>query len=183
VEQRRERIQHPGATVSARPRLPRPGLGERTKRTGPRSAEAVIAYRSPGRRPCAPEDPSRVPRLTGLGIWVSITLITVAGGAADSVFFGGPGTLFGPVFVAACVTGGLWVRPYDLSVAPISAPIAFALALVLTADTVNGGLSGHVMGLLTGLALQTGWLYAGTLCAAVIVAVRKLAAVRRERRG
>ncbi|MDX3072095.1 DUF6542 domain-containing protein [Streptomyces sp. NPDC088354] len=121
-------------------------------------------------------------RLTGLGTGVFITLTALCGGAVDSLMNGEPGTLFGVVFLLACIAGGVWVRPYDLSAAPVSAPIAFTIALAVTADG-GGGLTGHVMALLTGLATLTGWLYGGTVCAAVITAVRKVAYVTRARRA
>jgi hypothetical protein len=108
------------------------------------------------------------------------TLAAVAGGTLDAMLFGEPGTLFGVVFVVTCLVTGLWVRPYDLAAAPISAPIAFTVALVLTADGGSGGISGRLMGTVTGLAVLTGWLYAGTLCAAAVVTLRKLAARRRH---
>jgi hypothetical protein len=126
-----------------------------------------------------PAYPPPRPALTGLGTGVVTTLVTVAGGTVDAMLTGEPGTLFGVTFVAVCLGAGLWVRPYDLAAAPISAPIAFTVALALTGSGGNGGVAGHVMGTVTGLAVQTGWLYGGTLCAAVVVAVRKLAGRRR----
>jgi hypothetical protein len=117
--------------------------------------------------------------LTGLGTGVVTTLVTVAGGTLDAMLTGEPGTLFGVVFLATCLGAGLWVRPYDLAAAPISAPIAFTVALALTGVSDTRGLAGHLMGTVTGLAVLTGWLYAGTLCAAIVVAVRKLAGRRR----
>ncbi|MDX3238258.1 hypothetical protein PV392_21720 [Streptomyces sp. ME03-5709C] len=122
------------------------------------------------------------PRLTGLGTFVFLTLTALAGGAADCLITGEPGTLFGVVFLLACLAAGVFVRPYDLSAAPVSAPIAFTVALAVTAGGEGGGFTGHVMGLLTGLATLTGWLYGGTVGAAMIVAARKVAAVTRERR-
>ncbi|MCQ4082293.1 hypothetical protein NGB36_17180 [Streptomyces sp. RB6PN25] len=114
-------------------------------------------------------------RLTGFGTGVVITSITLAGGAIDSWLFNGPGVFFGLVFVAASIAGALWVRRYDLAAAPVSAPIAFALALVFTGDSGSGGIVGHLMGTVTGLATHTVWLYAGTILAAVVAVVRKFA--------
>lgn len=181
MEQHSARIRHTNGTVPARLRLPRtPGVGG-----GGRPAKAAARARHPAAEEIVerldPAPPAAPPRLTGLGTWVVITLLSMAGGGLDALLSGKPGTFFGLAFVAACVAGGLWVRPYDLSAAPISAPIAFTVALVVTVDSGSGGLSGRAMSVLTGLALGTGWLYAGTLCAAGIVAVRKLAALRRER--
>ncbi|CAG6394102.1 hypothetical protein NMG29_32405 [Streptomyces cocklensis] len=123
------------------------------------------------------------PRLTGLGTGVLVTLVTVLAGTVDAMLFDGPGTFFGVVFVAVSVTAAVYVRPYDLVAAPVSAPIAFALGIGLTADSGGGGLVGHLLGLFTGLALMTGWLYTGTVAAALIVAVRALLLPSRRRRS
>jgi hypothetical protein len=114
---------------------------------------------------------------------VLVTLVTVLAGTVDAMLFDGPGTFFGVVFVAVSVTAAVYVRPYDLVAAPVSAPIAFALGIGLTADSGGGGLVGHLLGLFTGLALMTGWLYTGTVAAALIVAVRALLLPSRRRRS
>ncbi len=117
-------------------------------------------------------------RLTGLGTGLLVVTLTVIGGSLDNVFTGGPGTLFGVVFVIASVLGALWVRNADLAAAPVSAPIAFALALGVTGESGDGSFLGHVAGTVTGLATRTGWLYGGTALAAAIAAARKLSAGR-----
>jgi hypothetical protein len=123
------------------------------------------------------------PRLTGLGTGVLTTLVTVLAGVLDSALFDGPGVLFGVVFVAVSVAAAVYVRPYDLVAAPVSAPIAFAIGIALTADSGDGSFVGHLLGLFTGLALMTGWLYTGTVAAAVIVSVRALRLPSRRRRS
>jgi len=123
------------------------------------------------------------PRLTGLGTGALVMVVTVLGGAADSLLFDGPGVFFGLVFVAVSVAGAVYVRPYDLVAAPVAAPIAFAVGIVATADSGGGGLVGHLLGVFTGLALMTGWLYTGTVLAALIVAVRALRLPSRRRRS
>lgn len=123
------------------------------------------------------------PRLTGLGTGLLVTVVTVLAGAVDAMLFDGPGVLFGLAFVAVSVTAAVYVRPYDLVAAPVSAPIAFAVGIGLTADSGDGGLVGHLLGLFTGLALMTGWLYTGTVLAALIVGVRALRLPSRRRRS
>ncbi|SCE11623.1 hypothetical protein GA0115240_13927 [Streptomyces sp. DvalAA-14] len=113
-------------------------------------------------------------RLTGLGTGLLTTAVTVLGGAVDSLLFGGPGVLFGLVFVLVSVVAAVYVRPYDLVAAPVAAPIAFATGIALTSDSGSGGLAGHLLGTFTGLALLTGWLYTGTVLAALIVGIRAL---------
>ncbi|WP_329175164.1 DUF6542 domain-containing protein [Streptomyces sp. NBC_01477] len=123
------------------------------------------------------------PRLTGLGTGLLTTVVTVLAGTVDALLFDGPGVFFGLAFVAVSATAAVYVRPYDLVAAPVSAPIAFAVGIGLTADGGDGGLVGHLLGLFTGLALMTGWLYAGTVLAALIVAVRALRLPSRRRRS
>lgn len=127
--------------------------------------------------------PQVQPKLTGLGSGVLTVVVTLAGGALDALLFDGPGVLFGLLFIAVCVTSAVYVRPYDLVAAPIGAPIAFATAIALTGDDNGGGFVGHLLGMFTGLALLTGWLYTGTLLAAVIVGVRALRRSWRRRRS
>jgi hypothetical protein len=122
-------------------------------------------------------------RLTGLGTGLLTMVVTVLGGVVDAALFDGPGAFFGVVFVAVSVAGALYVRPYDLVAAPVAAPIAFAAGIVLTADSGTGGLAGHLLGVFTGLALMTGWLYTGTVLAALIVSVRALLLPWRRRRS
>ena len=61
-------------------------------------------------------------------------------------------------------------------------PIAFAMGLVPVADEGSGGTLDRLMGMVTGLATQAGWLYGGTLVAGVIVLVRRTGRVRQARR-
>ncbi|WP_405586926.1 DUF6542 domain-containing protein [Streptomyces sp. NBC_01190] len=122
-------------------------------------------------------------RLTGLGTGLLTTAVTVLGGAVDATVFNGPGLLFGLVFVLISVVGAVYVRPYDLVAAPVAAPIAFAAGILLTSDGGGGGLVGHLLGVFTGLALLTGWLYTGTVLAAMIVGIRALLRPSRRRRS
>lgn len=153
--------QHTARTRSSASRLPRP-------------RETLAGSTAPPRR--------LEPRLTALGTGLGLTGVTLAAAAVETLFAGEPGAFFGVVFVLACVAAAVLVRPYDLSAAPIAAPIAFAVAVALTADSGEGGVTGHAVGAVTALALLTGWLYAGTLCAAAIAAVRRIAYLRRQRR-
>lgn len=104
-------------------------------------------------------------------------------GFVDQLLFGGSLTLYGVLFVPVCVLTALWVRGGDLLTAPVVVPIGFAAGLLPVADG-SGGVLGRLMGLVTGLATQAGWLYGGTLIAGVIVLVRRVRWVRsRRRRG
>jgi hypothetical protein len=159
----------PRAPVPSRPGTP--GAPHGTQRTSPKRP-GLAGLRGRGPRP----------RLTGLGTGALTTVVTVLAGLLDARFFHGPGVFFGVVFVLVCGAAALYVRPYDLVAAPVAAPIAFALAIVMTADG-SGGIAGRLMGVFTGLALMTGWLYTGTVLAAAIVAVRALRLPSRRRRS
>lgn len=162
----------PPAKRPAHPEKPRPASAETSAASPARGSTALRRLRKAPR-----------PRLTGLGTGALITAVTLLAGAADSLLFDGPGVFFGLVFVAVSVAGAVYVRPYDLVAAPVAAPIAFALGITLTADGGGGGLAGHVIGVFTSLALMTGWLYTGTVLAALIVAVRALRLPSRRRRS
>lgn len=128
--------------------------------------------------------PMRIrPRLTGLGTGLLTSVGALLGGIVDATLFDGPGVFFGLVFVAVSAAAALYVRPQDLVAAPVSAPIAFALAVALIGDGPGSGLTGHLIGLFTGLALMTAWLYTGTVVAAGIVGIRALLRSSRRRRS
>jgi hypothetical protein len=160
-----------GAYRAPRPREARPG----------RQARPATAVRQAVHRVRTAQRPA--PKLTALGAGVLTTIVTAAAGGVDALLFDGPGVLLGLVFVAVCATAAVYVRPYDLVAAPVAAPIAFAVTIALTADSGGGGLAGHLLGMFTALALMTGWLYTGTVLAAVIVAVRALRLPSRRRRS
>ncbi|KRB67382.1 hypothetical protein ASE03_03295 [Kitasatospora sp. Root187] len=107
---------------------------------------------------------------------------TLAAAAVDRLLFGDLGVLFGLGYLVVCFQLAVRVRLADLPAAPISGPIAFALALVCFAPGAASGVTGQVVALASGLALRAGWLFTGTGLAAVVVAARFLAQ-RRIRRS
>ncbi|MFJ6936834.1 DUF6542 domain-containing protein [Streptomyces sp. NPDC101132] len=120
------------------------------------------------------------PRLTGLGggLFACAAMALVAG--FDWLLFDGSMLAYGLLFLPVAAATALWVRPADLITAPIAVPIAFATGVWPIAGG-SGGLGGQLMGVVTALALHAGWLYAGTLVAALIVVVRKAVLVGRRR--
>ncbi|MYU04126.1 hypothetical protein GTY81_09530 [Streptomyces sp. SID8366] len=121
------------------------------------------------------------PRLTGLGGGLFCVAAMFVLGCLDELLFGGSPPVYGVLFLPVCVLTALWVRPGDVLTAPVAVPIAFAAGLLVVADGREGVL-GRLMGLVTGLATQAGWLYGGTLVAGVIVLVRRVRWVRGRRR-
>lgn len=101
--------------------------------------------------------------------------------ALDRLLFDGLGLLFGLGYLVVCFQVAVRVRYADLPAAPISGPIAFALALVLFQPIRGHGLTAELVGLATGLALRAPWLFSGTGLAALIVAARYLAQRRIHR--
>ncbi|MEU4208736.1 DUF6542 domain-containing protein [Streptomyces sp. NPDC026206] len=121
-------------------------------------------------------------RLTGLGSGLLTSLAMLSIGAGDSALLGGNAQVYGVFFVLASAACALWVRPADLMTAPVSVPIAFAVGAVPLSDGTNG-FGGRVMSLVTLLSLNAGWLYAGTLLAALIALVRRIMLIRTRRRA
>jgi hypothetical protein len=121
------------------------------------------------------------PRLTGLGGGLFCAVVMFLLGAVDRFLFGGSLPVYGVLFLPVCVLIALWVREGDLLTAPVVVPIGFAMGLLPVTDG-SGGLLGRLMGLVTGLATQAGWLYGGTLAAGAIALVRRVRWVRRRRR-
>ncbi|WP_327343716.1 DUF6542 domain-containing protein [Streptomyces europaeiscabiei] len=119
------------------------------------------------------------PRLTdlGCGLFCGVSMFVLA--CLDRLVFGASPVLYGVLFLLVSALAAVWVRRGDLASAPVVVPIAFAVGLPLLAEG-EGGLGGHLMALVTALAMQAGWLYGGTLVAGVIVTVRKLRLMARR---
>ncbi|MEU1405076.1 DUF6542 domain-containing protein [Streptomyces sp. NPDC005728] len=167
-----------------KPRARRTPLPPQARRPAGESRHAPGAERAarPVRAP-RPLPPGEVPgpRLTALGGGLFCAAAMFLLGALDQLLFGASLTLYGVLFLPVCVLTALWVRSGDLLTAPVVVPIAFAVGLFPVADG-SGGLLGRLMGLVTGLATQAGWLYGGTLVAGVIVLVRRVLWVQARRR-
>ncbi|MCB5181111.1 DUF6542 domain-containing protein [Streptomyces antimicrobicus] len=175
----------PAGTVVPGPR-PGPRTGPRAGlRTGPRagSRPRSRAGLRPGPR-TGPHARSgrRLPRpkLTGLGGGLFAVVAMVLAAGIDWLVFDSSMVGYGVLFLPAAAATALWVRPADLITAPIAAPIAFAVGAWFIAEG-SGGFGARLMGLVTALSLNAGWLYAGTLVAALIVVVRKAVLVGRRR--
>ncbi len=138
----------------------------------------------PEGRPAPPPAARRLPnpRLTGLGSTLFCGLVMLVLGLLTEALFGASGTVYGVLFLPVCVLTALWVREGDLLVAPVVVPIAFAVGLAPVADHGDGGLLDRLMGMVTGLATQAGWLYGGTLVAGLIVLSRRMRRVRAANR-
>ncbi|MGW0768262.1 DUF6542 domain-containing protein [Streptomyces sp. NPDC002676] len=132
-------------------------------------------------RPVPPGRRMARPRLTGLGGGLFCALAMFLLGCLDQLLFGASLPVYGVLFLPVCVLTALWVRDSDLLTAPVVVPIAFAVGLFPVSDG-SAGLPSRLMGLVTGLATQAGWLYGGTLVAGVIVLARRVRRVRRRRR-
>nr|WP_075028732.1 DUF6542 domain-containing protein [Streptomyces mirabilis] len=147
--------------------------------TGRATADRVRRSTSPARRPAPAPRPAPArrrmpnPRLTGLGggLFCGATMFALA--CLDQLLFGASLVVYGVLFLPVCALTALWVRRGDIVTAPVVVPIAFAFGLLPVADG-GGGIGGELMGLVTALATQAGWLYGGTLVAGVITTVRKV---------
>ncbi|MCD9873678.1 DUF6542 domain-containing protein [Streptomyces guryensis] len=183
MEQHGTRPPHNGTRRGKPPLPPQAKRGGSGGGGGARSA----AQRRPSTRPAAARQPvpppaeavRRLPnpRLTGLGSGLFCGAVMFALGCLDQLLFGASLTLYGVLFLPVCLLTAVWVRKGDLATAPVVVPIAFAAGLLPVADS-SGGLLGRLMGLVTALATQAGWLYGGTLVAGLIVTVRKAALMR-----
>ncbi|MFJ3333962.1 DUF6542 domain-containing protein [Streptomyces sp. NPDC086766] len=105
----------------------------------------------------------------------------VALGWLVRLVLGGSLTAYGVLFLPVCVLTAAWVRRGDLLTSPVVVPIGFAAGLLPVAD--GDGPAARIMGLVTALATQAGWLYGGTLIAGVIALSRRVALIRARRRA
>ncbi|MFI6250498.1 DUF6542 domain-containing protein [Streptomyces sp. NPDC051016] len=176
MEHHRTRPRQHGPRRGA-PRAPLPPQARRRPATAERRPAG-------GRSRTAPVDaPRRLPnpRLTGLGCGLFCLASMFLLGFLDDLLFGASLTVYGVLFLPVCALTALWVRGGDLLTAPVVVPIAFAAGLLTVSDG-GGGFLGGLMGLVTALSTQAGWLYGGTLIAGVIVIVRRIRLIRRRRR-
>ncbi|MGI5457498.1 DUF6542 domain-containing protein [Streptomyces sp. CA-249302] len=178
MEQHRTRPPHNGTRRNPPPLPPQAARGG-ARPAAKRPAARPAGVRQPG--PPLVETVRRLPnpRLTGLGGGLFCGAVMFVLGGLDQLLFGASPTVYGVLFLPVCVLTALWVRKGDLVTAPVVVPIAFAVGLLPVADS-GGGLAGRLMGLVTALATQAGWLYGGTLVAGVIVTVRKIALMRKQ---
>ncbi|WUJ98540.1 hypothetical protein OHT02_25860 [Streptomyces platensis] len=151
----------------------------------PTGAESSAVYRAGSRPPAAapPDDPRRrmpAAKLTGLGCWLLATLALLAFAFVDRLLFGGAPAAYGVCYLLVGIGAALWIRPYDLICAPVTLPIAFALG-ALPIQHGGDGFEGLLMGLFTVLALNAGWLYAGTLVCALLAILRRALLIARRR--
>ncbi|MDX3458216.1 hypothetical protein PV396_40845 [Streptomyces sp. ME02-8801-2C] len=176
------RIRHrPQQSGPARPSRGAPPAPRRGRPTG----KAQAGSRRPaatGGRPVPPvvQTLRRLPnpRLTGLGAGLFCAAVMFALGCLDQLLFGASLTAYGVLFLPVCVLTAAWVRGADLATAPVVVPIAFTVGVLPLAD--GDGILSRLMGLVTALATEAGWLYGGTLVAGVIAAVRKIRLMNRR---
>nr|WP_217164876.1 DUF6542 domain-containing protein [Streptomyces sp. AC512_CC834] len=183
MEQHRTR---PPQYVPRRSRAPLPPQGRggaaAARRVGPRAAAVRPAppSGSPLARGVRALRAMPNPRLTGLGSGLFCAAVMVVLGFLDELLFGASLTVYGVLFVPVSLLTALWVRRGDLLTAPVIVPIAFAVGLVPVAESGDGGLGGRLMGIVTALATEAGWLYGGTLVAGSTVIVRRIRLMRRR---
>nr|WP_051813508.1 DUF6542 domain-containing protein [Streptomyces sp. NRRL S-340] len=114
------------------------------------------------------------PRLTGLGGGLFCGAVMFVLGCLDALLLDASPAVYGVLFLPVCVLTAVWIRRGDLLSAPVVVPIGFAVGLLPVADG-GEGLLGTLMGLVSALATQAVWLYAGTLIAGVTALVRRAA--------
>ncbi|GAQ69972.1 DUF6542 domain-containing protein [Streptomyces turgidiscabies] len=164
----------PGRGASAAPRGGRAG-GQAA--AGSRRPPAGVRRSSPPVVQALRRMPN--PRLTGLGGGLFCAAVMFALGCLDQLLFGSSLTVYGVLFLPVCALTAAWIRGADLVIAPVVVPIAFTVGLLPVADG-DGGLFSHLMGIVTALATEAGWLYGGTLVAGVIATVRKIRLMNRR---
>ncbi|WP_395574468.1 DUF6542 domain-containing protein [Streptomyces sp. BK79] len=164
----------PRRPAAARPSTARPPAARPPARSGTAAARTPGAPRGLRRLRALPN-----PRLTGLGSGLFCAAVMLVLGFLDQVLFGASPTVYGVLFLPVCLLTALWVRKGDLLTAPVVVPIAFAVGLLALAES-GKGVGGRLMGLVTALATEAGWLYGGTLIAGSTVIVRRVRLLRRR---
>lgn len=122
----------------------------------------------------------------GMKTWgvvlVDLVLTTIAA-IIDLRLFGQLTWITGLAFVAACLITSLSVRSQDLAVAVITPPLAFVASVAISTQTVALGSGGSLILregkiIITSLAFNAPYVFAGTGLALIIVALRALRRTR-----
>lgn len=117
------------------------------------------------------------------GVVLVDLVITTVAAIVDLRLYGQLTWITGGAFVVACLVTSLSVRRRDLSVAVITPPLAFVAAVAISAQTVALGSTGSLLLregkiIVTSLAFNAPYVFAGTGLALVIVALRALRRAR-----
>ncbi len=124
--------------------------------------------------------------LTTFAVVVIIVGLTAAVGFIDMAMNRQLTWWSGAVFIIACGICALAVRPRDLWMAVVVAPLCYLAALVIAGQptTVSGGgslLLREVAMIGTGLAFNAPFIFGGTALALIIVLIRRAGLMRRAR--
>ncbi len=123
-----------------------------------------------------------------INTWVGfliLAVVTTVVASVEMVTIGSLGWFTGIAFVAACIVVAFFIRRSDLSTAVISPPLAFLVAIVISAQFAAVGAAGNLWlheatTMITSLAFNAPWVFAGTGAALIIVLMRGAAARRSE---
>lgn len=164
------------------PRRENPAAASTRRRT-PGGATGIVGDRAaaPASGPAAFLARMPRPRLTALGGGLMALAVMLGVGFTAALLLDGSMTFYGVCFLMLCGACALWVRVIDVLAVPVVVPIAFAVGLVPMGG--DEGVGAWLVELATTLAVNVGWLYSGTLVAALITVVRRIIYAARRRRG
>lgn len=118
-------------------------------------------------------------RLTSWGGFAVMAVGTTLAALLEMGLSGNLGWLTGAVFVVLCIVVALTLRLQDITTAIISPPLAYLVAVILSAQLAVIGSSGNfwllqATTMLSGLAFNAQWVFLGTGLALVIMIVRRV---------
>lgn len=122
--------------------------------------------------------PARRSRMGTWGGFFIIAIATAVIGLLEVLARDAVGLFTGIAFVAASAIVAATIRPADLWTAVISPPLAYLVALTIASQPEVIGKSGNLWlheatAVLTGLAFNAPWVFAGTGIALIIVLIRR----------
>lgn len=129
---------------------------------------------------------SRLPALNAWGGFALITAATSLIGVVEYGIVGSIGWLTGVVFLVSTIFVALAIRMRDIATAVISPPLAFFVAALVSAQPWLAGETGNFWllqgtSLITALAFNAPWVFAGTFAALAIALFRAFVMHRNER--
>lgn len=146
------------------------------------SSPAVVVPDAEPAQPTAASSKTAEPPSKGLGVWPIVGLLfgtSIVSATTETILTGETGLITGAIFVIMCALCASLIRYQDLAIAVITPPLAFLTGIVVAGQPILlAGDTDHLIirqgaMVITGLAANAPWIYAGTGAALIVVAVRR----------
>ena len=139
-----------------------------------------MSYPAPTPATPAPPPPPKAGAHGRWNTWIGfffVTGITTLTAFGEIYLVGSVGWITGVVFVGVCALSALLMRRRDLATAVITPPLAFLIAVALSAQPAVIGVQGNLLlqessAIITAIAFNAPWVFAGTGISLIIALIK-----------